>query len=334
MEDACLAVTLISTNLEVEKPSALLELLISGFLVLNRANVQQVDSQLSKYKLAKVELSGRVQHWAKENRSLGMEIDKLKDEREKVSCAARSTETELAVCRQELLQTKEKVRRRAKSKAELKSAIKKLEDDVVELRTRLTHKEDIIGELNHDLTVAQTKIDAYRELELRLKETTAARSQLLQEVAELRSELERAKDIANLNLSSAENEKSGKRQVEAKLYELSNQLSQVTLTKHKQEAAARESEKLVHELKSLVKKNNEKVVSLEETNRGLRDEIAELQEQLKVSTKATKHEKKVSGELRQQIARLEGTQEANSTLYQFIHKITEKKALEEATEDE
>jgi DNA repair exonuclease SbcCD ATPase subunit len=156
----------------------------------------------------------------------------------------------------------------------------------------------------------------------------------MEEVTELRTDLERTKEIATLNLSSAENEKVGKRQVEAKLYELSNHLSQMTLAKHKQEVAARESDKLVQELKARLKKSSERLVSAEDVNHGLRDEIAELQEQLKAVSRTAKHERKQCEELRQQLARLEGSNEGHSALYQFIHKITEKKALEEAVDDE
>ena len=82
----------------------------------------------------------------------------------------------------------------------------------------------------------------------------------------------------------------------------------------------------------LIQKKTERLASTEEVNRQLRGEISEIEGRLETSLAKLKEVRKENEKLRVRINELETTHREHETLYQFIHKVTEKAVTQEVSE--
>jgi chromosome segregation ATPase len=144
------------------------------------------------------------------------------------------------------------------------------------------------------------------------------------EVIELRESLEHLQKVAEANRTTAENELKGRRQAEAKLYEVSGQLSELTVKLHERETAAGDASKQKQRFENEAKKRGDRLASTEESNRTLRERVLELGDDLRVVSTLSRSQKQETLMLQRKVTELETQCHDHTTLYQFIHKITER----------
>jgi chromosome segregation ATPase len=184
------------------------------------------------------------------------------------------------------------------------------------------HRDESIQELTKTIARLKEKIHKYKNVEASLVEMTANYDNQTKQVAQLKLTIEQLQKLADANAKGAENELQGRQQAEAQVYQLSNQLSDLTTKLHDRESADGDSAKQLRRLETILKKKAERLTANEEINRGLRKQLSELEEQLQGCAKVVKSQKQEIDVYRQRVIELESSSRDQTTLRQFIHKIT------------
>lgn len=332
LNDACRAAALVALGvLPNAKLSPLLDTLVSGFLVINRAAIDEKTKMIDGYETIRCELGQKIKEAVQERDDFAVKCGELVKAKAEADNVITETGGELAVAREQIAHLKEQLRLKTRKGKDRKNTVLQLTKELAELRVEIQHREQTIGDLEQTVSVLKTRIRGFKDVESQLKEMTMNRDDLAKENQNLNKQIIAAKDVASASAATAENEKTGRRQTETQLLELSSQLSAMTIKYREQEVLAVDTQKQMQKLQAVLKKKTDRLAATEEINRSLRAQVTELQERLAEAAKAAKKQNKKYMELNQQLLDIETKNRDHTTLCQFIHKITEKKGVGDET---
>jgi chromosome segregation ATPase len=200
----------------------------------------------------------------------------------------------------------------------------KLKEEVTRLNTELEFQSNKIQELGEVNVALRTRLKKYRDIDRQAKNLCLERSDLVKEIANLRNELDLARTQAMASEATAIDKALGRNQSEAQLVSVSNQLTDTTLRLHKREKSLTQTEKRLDRTERMLEKKVHGLDAAERINRGLREQIEELQTQLRTAGQLTRKHKAMITKLQEQLTEKESASREQTALYEFIHKMTEK----------
>ena len=329
LNDACRAAAVISTGISPAKFSPLINTLVSEFVTCNKMMATRVAASVSDND----KIGVRIKHCLQDQGAVGKTYEKLIKMKRESECLVAATGSEVAVSREQILHLKEEIRIRTKKGRDLKNTVNQLDKEIAQLRTELIHKEQMLKDRDQVTATLKDRIRVYKEVELQLKEVTVSKELLAKENADLRQDLANARRLGELNATAAENEKTGRKQTEARILDLSNELTNTQKRLHKQEALSTKAKKHIQNLEALLKQKDERLVVTEGINQSLRNQINELQEHLDNASRTAEETNNTINELREQLRETEAKNNDQISLREFIHKLTENKGLETSLEE-
>jgi chromosome segregation ATPase len=287
-------------------------------------NAAETVRLVNDYEMNRMALSQRLRESETARTTLGRNFEELNEAKQQLDTAAMSAAEEVGASREQILRLREKVRLKSKKIHTGQDEIRELRNEVARLKFEMEHKDQRMEELTRANGELKVELRDFKRIEAEVRETKVKCDGRDREVEQLKQNVEHLQKAADANRATAENELKGRRQAEAKLFEVSSQLSEITLKFHDQELAAGESEKERQRLDAEMKKRSERLAATEEANRTLRERVSELEADLKVLSKHSRTQKQELTVMRQKVTELEGICHDHTTLYQFIHKITER----------
>ena len=330
LHDACKAAALIAVGIVPDaRLSPLMDSLVSGFLAVNRAAIDEKAKMLDGFETMRCELGQKIKAAVQERDDFAVKCEQLTKAKNESDNVMTETGGELAVAREQIAHLKEQLRMKTRKGKDRKINVMELTKELAELRVEMQHREQTITELQQTIVVLKTRIRGFKDVEAQLRDMTQNRDELARENQNLNKQIIATKDLASASAATAENEKTGRRQTETQLLEISSQLSAMTIKYREQEVHVVDTEKQMQKLQGVLKKKTERLTAAEEINRNLRNQVNELQEQLAEAAKSAKKQHKKYMELSQQLTDIETRNRDHATLQQFIHKITEKKGVED-----
>ncbi|OHT00668.1 hypothetical protein TRFO_32577 [Tritrichomonas foetus] len=329
LNDALYASYLISSGLTGGSlhSSPLIDSMVSGFLVMNKENVHEKQQTIEKYESYQCSMIQKFRLVQTEKEKKTQELNELANVKENADKLIKSQEDNLHAANLEIQQLQNNLRNKNKKLKLLKENFYQISQENAQMKIEIQHKDDKIHEYEKTIEVLKSKVHGYKDIESQLRDEVSTRNGLISQVEQLRIELDNSRKEVELWTSTANNEKKGRTAAEEKLLNTSTQLSEMTIKFHEQETLTNENQKQIDRFEAMIKKKNERLNGTEDSNRQLRQQINELQEQITEFTKTTKHQKKYIEQLQMQISELESSNRDHTTLYQFIHKITENKGI-------
>jgi chromosome segregation ATPase len=243
---------------------------------------------------------------------------------QRLETAAMSAAEEIGASREQILRLRDKVRLKSKKIHAGQEEIRELRDEIAKLQVEIEHKDQRLEELTNTTASLRIELRDFKRVEAEARETKVKCDGRDREVEQLKQNVEHLQRVAEANRATAENELKGRRQAEAKLFEISSQLSEMTVKFHDQEVATGDSEKERQRLDMEAKRRGERLTATEDTNRKLRERVSELEADLRTVSKHARMQKQEITAMQQKITELEIICRDHTTLYQFIHKITER----------
>jgi hypothetical protein len=323
LQDACTAVQLIVNGLSDRKGSPLIESLVSGFLVVNSMTAVEKARMVDHYETKKIALTHRIEEIENDKVNLGREFAQLTEAKQELDSVAMDTAKEVGASREHIIHLREKLRKKSKKYRVAAEELRALGEEIAQLKVEVQHRDQNIQELTETTAQLKTELREFANLNGQFREMKVKVEAREREIVQLRESLEHIQKVAEANGITAENELKGRRQAEAKLYEISGQLSELSVKVHDQEMASETAQKQKQKFENEAKKRGERLTATEQSNRTLRARITELEDDLRTLTKFTRAQKQEISILQQKITVLETQCHDHTTLYQFIHKITE-----------
>ena len=316
------------TGVKLQKDSSpLIDSMVSGFLVMNKENEKQKQLTIEQYESYNCSMIQKFRIVQNEKEKQLRELNDLSLMKEKSDKLIRTQEDNLHAANLEIQNLQNILRNKRKKLQNLKANFLEISKENASLKIELKHNEDLNKDLDKSVGVLKSKVRNYKEIEDTLRGEVTTRNKLLSQVEKLELELANAKKDLELWTSTANNEKKGRVNAEEKLLTVSSQLNEMTIRLHEQETLTNENGKQASKFEALYKKKAERLSTSEESNRDLRQQVDELQQQIFDLAKTTKAQKKYISQLQTQVSELETSKRDHTTLYQFIHKITENKGI-------
>jgi chromosome segregation ATPase len=322
LADACAAVRLIVTGLTERKGSALIESLVSGFLVVNSMTAAEHARVIDNYETGKAALGRQLEALEHEKEKLGSELTELSEAKQDVDGAMLRASEEIGASRQQIATLREKLRKKGEKYQKASEEVRMLGQEIAQLKVEIQHRDENIASLSEASMQMKDGIRELSGVDASFREIKVKMDAREREIALLQERLDQVQKLADANRTAADNELSGRRQAEAKLYDLTGQLNDLTVKLHDQETAHNETEKQRQKSEAQAKKKGDQLLETEESNRTLRRRISEMEDDVRTLAKATRTQKQEISALQQRITELEAQNRDHITLYQFIHKIT------------
>lgn len=331
LSDAVFASFIISNGLNANESltqtSPLMESLVSGYLVMNKENINEKKVTIDKYESYNCSMLHKYKLIQSENEEKSKEILNMSNEKQQSDKYIKTQEENLHQANMEIQQLQNDLRNKTKKYKQLKASFSEVTKSNAQMKIEIEHRDTKINEQDKAIEVLKTKIHSYKDVDAQLRDEIITRNNLMKQVDQLRIDLDNAKKDVETWTAAAENEKKGRSIVEEKLLNVSSQLNDAIIKSHEQENIAKENEKQSQKFEANLKKKTDRLTSFEESNRQMRDQITELEEQLKEYSKTIKTQKKSIKQLTLQVEELESSNRDHTTLYQFIHQITENKGI-------
>jgi chromosome segregation ATPase len=290
--------------------------------VVNTVRADEQTRLVDEIETIRCQMSRRVSKLKGDKSILRHDLEELSEVKQQLDTVASATERDLAVAREHIAHLKENLQHKSKKSKSFQGQVRELSEGTVELKMKVEHRDQSIQEMTQTIAQLKEKIQKYKDIEARLVEMTTNDDNQTKSVAQLKLTIEQLQKLADANAKTAENELQGRRQAEAQMYQLSNQLSDLTIKLHDQESLDGDNGKQLQRLEKMLKKKAERLTATEEINRGLRKQVSELQERLQGCTKVVKSQKQEIEICKQKVIELESSNRDQTTLCQFIHKIT------------
>lgn len=283
LKDAVFATFVISSGFNTvynkAQGSPLIDPLASGFLVMNKENALEKQSTIEKYESYNCTMIKNYQKIQLEKEAKLREIQNLSNSKEQSDKLIKSQEDNLNQANLDIQQLQNNFRNKSKKYKLLKANYLQATQDIAQLKAELQHRDEKINELEKQIEILKTKLHGYKDIESKYKDESFHRSNLITQNDQLRLDLENARKEIESWSSTANNEKKGRTLAEEKLLKASTQLSDVTIKLHEQEIVASESEKQSQRFEAMLKKKTDRLTAAEDSNRQLRQQVDEFQEQ-------------------------------------------------------
>ncbi|KAK8866655.1 hypothetical protein M9Y10_009621 [Tritrichomonas musculus] len=331
LKDAVYAVFIISNGLNStsSKPqgSPLIDPLVSGFLVMNKENIKEKQTTIDKYETINCNMIRNYQKVQIEKDEKMKEVQNLSLIKTQSDKLIKTQEDNLHQANLDIQQLQNDLRNKTKKYKLLKANYLQATQDIAQMKVEIQHRDEKINELEKNIEILKTKLHAFKDIESKYNDESSKRNNLITQTDQLRIDLENARKDIELWTSTANNEKKGRSLAEEKLLKASTQLSDVTIKLHEQEIVASECEKQSQRFEALLKKKTDRLTAAEDSNRQLREQVDEFQQQFAECAKVIKQQKKSIKQLTLKVTELENSNRDHTTLYEFIHKITENKGI-------
>ena len=200
------------------------------------------------------------------------------------------------------------------------------------LHEKIEHLSEKINELTTSLSANSNKLHDLNIIEDKAKETATQNASLKNELQSAQNTIEDLRTTVKTLSENLESYKQEKREVEKILCDTTAKLNDMTTKYHDNDKQTIEALDQIKRFESLIQKRTERLTATEGVNRQLRAEIQDLEKKLDESLASAKEYRKQKERIEARLIELENAHREHETLYQFIHKVTEKAAAQEVSE--
>lgn len=305
--------------------SPLIDSLVSGYFVMNKRMKEEKEQLVNRYESIQVQMGKKIKEISSEKEMICSQLDEVAKEKTHSETIAHTQEQTISVAQMQIQQLEQRLKMKSSRLKDTKHELDEANKTITEQNVELQNKDQIIQEQEQKITVLKTRINGFKELERHITDVTNHRDSLEKQLSLVKANLEKTTKMNERNRELFDGEKQTKIQVENKLYETTAQLNEMTIKFHEQESMSLENEKQINRFETLLQKKTDRLNAAEETMRQLRVQVAELLDQVQSLNKTVKKQKKMIEGYHEQTTNLESSNRDQNMLYQFIHKITEKK---------
>lgn len=332
--DAVFAINLIIQGVpSTLRQNALVDTITSGFLYMNKsiqdeicAAKETLESSILTMKKKSADLDeqrekckNEVNEAKKEHERLRQTIKEHEDVIQELQTQVGGTSAYINAKVVKIAGLKKKVDEQTKENVALHERVEALMGEITRLKEEIAERKGEAKEMSNDMQrIKEENLDRQR-LENELKMANQVNEEQRQSIIKIMGDID--------------TEKQHRREAESALYETSKKLTEMTAKYHENDRQTVEAIDQIKRFEALLARKTERLTATEDINRQLREEIERLEERLQASIKSEREAKSTAEELRARVDQLENQMREHETLYNFIHRVTEKVVAQDYVDD-